>query len=121
MSARFSYHLRLAAGLSTVAFALAFAAEAQPPTGLAVPAAEQDRAVKAKYAAARAKVQKDPEYQAAVKRAEEARMAAEKLFFEKMRRADAELRAYLDRLEKGQAKTLQEQRGQAPASLKPNP
>jgi hypothetical protein len=55
--------------------------------------------MKVKYSAARAKVQTDAEYQAALKRAEEARKAAEAMFFAKMRRVDPELKEYLDRLQ----------------------
>ncbi len=71
----------------------------QQPASTQTPSSDQAREMKVKYAAARAKVQSDPEYQAAVKRADEARRAAEQLFFAKMRRADPSISAYLDRLE----------------------
>lgn len=71
----------------------------QPAATPAAQDAEQVRAMKIKYAAARTRVQADAEYQAAVKRAEEARRAAEAMFFAKMRKADPELKSYLDRLE----------------------
>ena len=95
--------LRRAAGVATLSVILAVTAIAQQPAATATPDAEQVRAMKMKYAAARAKVQVDAEYQAAVKRAEEARKAAEALFFAKMRRVDPELKNYLDRLEGKQA------------------
>ena len=98
-----NFHTRLirrGAVLALMTAAFAFAATAQQATETAAaPDAEQVRAMKMKYAAARAKVQADAEYQAAVKRAEEARKAAEAMFFAKMRRVDPELKEYLDRLE----------------------
>jgi hypothetical protein len=98
-----AHSFRSAVVLAMITTALAVVATAQQPAATATPDAEQVRAMKMKYAAARAKVQTDPEYQAAVKRAEEARRAAEALFFAKMRRADPELKNYLDRLEGKQA------------------
>jgi hypothetical protein len=44
-------------------------------------------------------MQADEEYQAGLKRAEEARRADEAMFFAKMRRVGPELKGYLDRLE----------------------
>jgi hypothetical protein len=82
----------------TAAFAFAATAQQATETGAAL-SAEQVRAMKMKYAAARVKVQADTEYQTALKRAEEARRAAEAMFFAKMRRVDPELKEYLDRLE----------------------
>jgi len=93
------HSLRRAAGVASLSVILAVAAIAQQPAATATPDAEQVRAMKMKYAAARAKVQVDAEYRAAVKRAEEARKAAEAMFFAKMRRVDPELKEYLDRLE----------------------
>lgn len=91
-------HLR-AAVLTLLAATLTMVVVAQQPAASPTPDAEQVRAMKMKYAAARTKVQADPEYQAAVKRAEEARRAAETMFFAKMRKADPSITAYLDRLE----------------------
>lgn len=90
---------RRAAFLPLLAAALTVSLVAQQPAASPAPDAEQVRAMKVKYAAARARVQADAEYQAAVKRAEEARRAAEAMFFAKMRKADPELKSYLDRLE----------------------
>lgn len=90
---------RRTAVLTLFAATLTVSAVAQQPAASPTPDAEQVRTMKVKYAAARAKVQADAEYQAAVKRAEEARRAAEAMFFAKMRKADPELKSYLDRLE----------------------
>jgi hypothetical protein len=96
--------IRRGAVLAAMTAAFAFAATAEEASETAAaPDAAQVRAVKMKYAAARVKVQADTEYQAALKRAEEARKAAEAMFFAKMRRVDPELKEYLDRLEGKQA------------------
>jgi len=104
MKIPYTRSIRRIAVLVAMTAAFAFAATAQQATETAAaPGAEQVRAMKMKYAAARAKVQADAEYQAALKRAEEARKAAEAMFFAKMRRVDPELKEYLDRLEGKQA------------------
>lgn len=70
--------------------------------------------MRVRYAAAQTRIQQDPEFLTAVKRAEEARRVADRIFFEKLRRAEPELKSFVDYLEQARASSQAQASSVAP-------